>query len=257
MIRYHSFFDLGFSAFALADIGVKRTSNQDEVIVCPEAGFYAVSDGMGGLANGGKTSQMIRQILPAMMDTALSDLLQDLSPEHAAGLLSVQISAISDTIYETGNKDNRFHFGATLSGVWLTGRHAVFVNLGDSRGYLLPRYKKKIRQITNDHSITALMIEQGEITKEEARHHPARSSITRFAGMTAPATPDVFIREVKPGDRILLCSDGLHGMVDDAALPSIMRSSKNPARVCERLVARANANGGKDNISVVFIRIVK
>ena len=163
---------------------------------------------------------------------------------------------ISDTIYNAGNEGYRANYGATLSGVWLTGRHAIFVNLGDSRGYLLPRFKKKIRQITTDHNVAALMVEHGEITKEEARFHPASASLTRFAGMNIPATPDVFIREVRPGDRILLCSDGLHGMVDDARLPSILRSSGKPARVCRRLVEKANASGGRDNISVVYVKIV-
>ena len=253
MTLHTSFFDYGFSAGALVDIGRKRTSNQDEVILCPEAGFYAVSDGMGGLLYGGKTSQMIQQALPDMMNSALNELLKDPSPEHAAELLAEQVRMISNTIYETGNKDHRPHFGATLSGVWLTGSHAVFVNLGDSRGYLLPRYKKKIRQITTDHNVAALLVELGEITKEEARSHPASSSLTQYVGMNAPATPDVFIREVHPGDRILLCSDGLHGMVDDAMLPAVMRSSASPARVCERLVAKANDNGGRDNISVIYI----
>jgi len=252
-----SSFDYSFSAESLVDIGCKRTSNQDEVIVCPETGFFAVSDGMGGLLHGGKTSQMIRQALPEMINLALSELPKDFSLEDAAKLLEEQVTKLSDKIYETGNKGHRFNFGATVSAVWLTGRHAIFVNLGDSRGYLLPRYKKKIRQITMDHNVAAILVQLGELSKEEARHHPASSSLTRFVGMETPATPDSFIMEVSPGDRILLCSDGLHGMMDDASLPSIMRSSRQPARVCERLIAEANANGGRDNISAVYIKILK
>jgi serine/threonine protein phosphatase PrpC len=162
---------------------------------------------------------------------------------------------LSDAIYSIGNEGHSATYGATLSGVWLTGRHAIFVNLGDSRGYLLPKYKKKIRQITTDHNVAALMVQHGEITKEEARCHPSSATLTRFAGMNAPATPDVFIREIQPGDKILLCSDGLHGMIDDAFFPSILRSSRNPDRVCKRLIDKANANGGRDNISVVYIKI--
>lgn len=250
-----SFFEYGFSAGALVDIGRKRSSNQDEVITCPEAGFYAVSDGMGGLAEGGKTSQMIQQVLPDMIKSALDELLKKSSPEYAAELLAGQIGVISDIIYNTGNKGHRFNFGATLSGVWLTGCHAVFVNLGDSRGYLLPRHKKNIRQITMDHNVAGLMVQNGEITKEEARFHPASSSLTRFAGMEAPAKPDVFIREIHPGDRILLCSDGLHGMVDDRRLARIMRSCKNPTWVVQRLVDEANRAGGRDNIAAVYVKV--
>jgi len=252
-----TFFDYGFFAAALVDIGLKRKSNQDEVIMCPEVGFYAVSDGMGGLSNGGKTSQMIKRILPDMIKNASTELANDPSPKYAAELLNKQVREISDVIYNTGNKGHRFDFGATLSGVWLAGRHAVFINLGDSRGYLLPHRKRNIKQITNDHNVAALLVKRGEITKEEARNHPAGSGLTRFVGMDAPATPEVFIREVNPGDRILLCSDGLHGMMSDSILESIMRSGTNPVHVCERLVEEANAKGGRDNISVVYVRVVK
>ena len=248
-------FKHSFLAAALVDIGSKRTSNEDEVIACPETGFYAVSDGMGGLINGGKTSQILQQVLPDMIQTASTALMKNPSPEYAAELLAGEIRTFSDTIYDTGNKGHRFNYGATLSGVWLVGNHAVFVNLGDSRGYLLPRYKKNIRQITKDHNIAAMMVEHGEITKEEARDHPSRSTLTRFAGMTAPASPEIFIREVNPGDRILLCSDGLHGMVDDTQLPQLLRSSKNPVRVVQSLIDKANSAGGKDNIASIYINI--
>jgi len=254
---YSELFKYGFLAGALVDIGKSRTSNQDEVILCPELGFYAVSDGMGGLMNGGKTSQMIKQILPEMIKSASSDLMKKSSPKTAANLLKQQIRLISDTIYETGNKGHRFTFGATLSGVWLVGNHALFVNLGDSRGYLLRRYQRNIEQVTTDHNVAALLVARGEITKEEARSHPSSSSLTRFAGMEAPAAPEVFIRKVHPGDRILLCSDGMHGMMNDSVLLPIMRSIQSPVHVCERLIEKANANGGRDNISVVYIKVAK
>jgi serine/threonine protein phosphatase PrpC len=250
-------FKYGFRATALVDIGNKRTSNQDEVILCPDLGFYAVSDGMGGLSGGGKTSQMIKHVLPDMIRAASIGLMKNLSPEYAAELLSKQIKMISDTIYDTGNKGHRFNFGATLSGVWLVSHYAVFVNLGDSRGYLLPRYKKNIRQITKDQNIAAILVEQGEITKEEARNHSVNSNLTHFVGMQGPVLPDIFIREVNPGDRILLCSDGLHGMVNDALLPQLLRSSKSPARVAQHLADEANRAGGKDNIAVIYINFKK
>jgi len=251
----NSFFDFAFSVASLIDKGRRRTSNQDEVIICPDTGFFAVSDGMGGLPCGGKTSQMIRLKLPDMMEDALNEYLKKPSPDFAAKLITRQISHISETVYQSGNTGQRINFGATLTGVWLTGRHVIFVNLGDSRGYILPRNKRNIRQITDDHNVAAFLVRQGEITKEEARWHPSSARLTRFVGMNPPVSPDVFTCEIHSGDRILLCSDGLHGMIDDAVLPILMRSSKNPALVCERLVAKANANGGRDNISVIYIII--
>jgi len=250
-----SFFDYDVSVASLVNTGLKRSSNQDEVICCPEAGFYAVSDGMGGLLYGGKTSQLIQQTLPKAINRALNEYLIHQSIAHAAQLLGQLVGQLSDLIYHSGNSDGHIHFGATLSGVWLTGRHAFFVNLGDSRGYLLQRYKRGINQVTIDHNVAALLVQQGEITREEVRGHPSSSILTRFMGMNAPASPDVFIREVQPGDRILLCSDGLHGMVEDTSFPEIMRSSKSLSRISEHLVNEANANGGRDNISVVLIKI--
>ena len=85
--------------------------------------------------------------------------------------------------------------------------------------------------------------------------HPASSRLTAFVGMQSPATPDVFIREVHPGDRILLCSDGLYGMTEERELARIMRSSRSPDRICQRLIDSANAHGGCDNIAAVYLQI--
>jgi serine/threonine protein phosphatase PrpC len=183
----------------------------------------------------------------------MSDLQKKTSPKYAAKLLSEQVRLLSDNIYDTANKD-RIGFGATLSGVWLVDDYAIFINLGDSRGYLLPRYKKNILQVTRDHNVAALLVERGELTKKEARNRPSSSSLMSFVGMPAPATPEVFIRQINPGDCLLLCSDGLHGMVDEEELPRLMRSSRNPDKICKILIDKANANGGRDNISAVYIK---
>ncbi|MDR0371739.1 MAG: protein phosphatase 2C domain-containing protein [Prevotellaceae bacterium] len=251
-------FQYSFQVASLVDMGLKRSSNQDEVIACPEQGFFAVSDGMGGLPNdgGGVTSGIIRQILPMMMNNITAEYQSEPTPENAARLLCGQVQLLSDNIYDTGNKEGFTRFGATLSGVWLADYHAVFISLGDSRGYILPRGKKQVRQITIDHNIAALLVEKGELTKMEARNHPSSSQLFQFAGMQSPAQPFVSIVKVKPGDRILLCSDGLYGMVDENNLSRLMSTSgRNPEKVCRNLVDEANANGGRDNISVVYIKI--
>jgi len=249
------------------DIGKERSSNQDEVIVCPKAGFFAVSDGMGGLPDGGKASQIIKKTLPGRIKTASETLRENPLPEDAAKLLKEQIEGINDMVFFSGLLKNQSQnkgkivingtpeSGATLSGVWLTGDHAVFVNLGDSRGYLLPRNRRKIRQITQDHNVAAKLVKNGCLTKKEALSHRTSCMLTRFVG-NMPAEPDIFIRKVSPGDKILLCSDGLYGMVNEEMLPTIMRSSDNPEHVCEQLVEEANTNGGRDNISVVYIEVI-
>ena len=268
MNRSTSFFNYGLSVGARVDIGKERSSNQDEVIVCPEVGFYAVSDGMGGFTDGGKASRIIKKSLPGRMKTASKTLMKNPSPKRAARLLKEKVYEINDMVFFSGllnsqPSEERFgssvvggnqESGATLSGVWLTGGHAVFVNLGDSRGYLLPRNRKKISQVTDDHNVAAELVKNGDLTKKAARSHPTSCMLTRFVG-NFPAEPDIFIRKVSPGDKILLCSDGLYGMVNEELLPAIMRSSENPEHVCEQLVEEANTNGGRDNISVVCIDV--
>ena len=152
-------FQYNFQAASLVDIGLKRLSNQDEVITCSEQGFYAVSDGMGGLPNngGGVISGIIRQILPMMIEGISAEYRNEPISENAARLLCEQVQVLSDNIYETGNKEGLTRFGATLSCVWLVSNHAIFVSLGDSRGYILPHKKKHIQQVTTDHNIAALL----------------------------------------------------------------------------------------------------
>lgn len=248
-------FKYDFRAAAWVDIGRRRSSNQDEIIECPKSGFFAVSDGMGGLQDGGETSAFIKKILPDMIRNAASDIKKEHSPKKIAAVLQEQVRTLSDSIYDTGNRDGHYRFGATVSGVWLMGRYAVFVNLGDSRGYILRRYRRNVWQVTTDHNVAALLVAKGELTREEAQSHPSRNRLNRFVGMQSPALPDVFVEEVKPGDRILLCSDGLHGMIDDRKFARILRSSGNMTSVCRKLIDTANENGGHDNISVVYIRI--
>jgi len=253
---YTTLFKYGFYTVAQADIGRSRTSNQDEVILCPNQGFFAISDGMGGLPDGGKTSAMLKVMLPAIIQKAGSELERKISVEYAGELLKEQVSMISDTIYDTRNKGRKINFGATLSGVWLVDRSAIFVNLGDSRGYILSCGKKEITQVTCDHNNAARLIKSGILTKEEAHRHPSGSELTRFVGMPAPAIPEIFKMDVKPGDRIILCSDGLYGMLDEEILSSILLSGKDPNEICKEFIDKANTNGGRDNISVVYVKIV-
>ncbi|MDD4843878.1 MAG: protein phosphatase 2C domain-containing protein [Anaerotignum sp.] len=246
-------FQYGFSFAGQRDIGRHRSTNQDEIILCPNIGVFAVSDGMGGLREGGKAAVYVREAIPAMMSFVQKEAG---TPEEAGAIFAETVRMVSDGLFNTANTEAYIGFGATFCGVWLYQNKAIFANLGDSRAYLLSKYKKTITQVTEDHNIAAIMVKNGELSKNDAARHPASSRLTRFVGMRAPARPDYFICNIAPGDRILLCSDGLYGMIDNRKLVGILRSSKSPRIICERLVGQANENGGKDNISVVYIRIV-
>ncbi len=249
-------FDYSFRAAGQKDIGKMRESNQDEVVLCPEIGFFAVTDGMGGLSGGALASEFVNQSMTELMKIGAKEFSEHHSVERAAMAFRDTVRMMSDNLFEAGNTDKRFTYGATFSGVWFLGNKAVFVNLGDSRGYLLSRYKKHPSQITEDHNLAWILVQQGEITREEAKEHPSSARLTAFVGMKPPAEPQAFTVEVLPGDRILLCSDGLYGMVEEQDVVRILRSSRSPERVCRRLIDKANENGGRDNISAVYVRIL-
>lgn len=245
-----------FRAAGLVDMGRRRSSNQDGTVLCPESGFFAVTDGMGGLAGGALAAEFIKKSMPDMMALGAKEFARHGDILKAADTFRDTVRLMSDNLFGAVNSEKRIAYGATFCGVWLLGGKAVFVSLGDSRGYLLPRYKKLPQQITEDHNIAALLVQNGELTRAEAINHPSSSRLTAFVGMKPPAAPDLFVRDVFPGDRILLCSDGLYGMVKDLDMARITRSSRSPERVCQRLIGAANANGGRDNISAAYIRIL-
>lgn len=248
-------FAYAFRCAGMADIGKRRSSNQDRVILAPELGFFGVSDGMGGLAYGEIAAEYVAEAMPIMVKAAADELKSSPDADAASAKLKAAVSTVSDCLYENQNSDGHIRCGATLASVWLIGDQAVFSWLGDSRGYVLPRYKKNLRQITKDMNVAALLVENGDLTKEEAKDHPTSSQLTAFVGMPAPAETATAVTELSRGDRILLCSDGLYGMVSERDIVRIMRSSRSPETVCRRLVDAANAAGGRDNISAVYILI--
>ncbi len=251
------YFQYRFRAAGKVDIGKKRQSNQDEIILEPDLGLFGVSDGMGGLENGGVASAFVKKGLPLLVNECRTQWPETPPPPQEVGdQLGECVRAISDHLFEDGNTERFFRYGATVAGVMLHGDKAVFVSLGDSRGFVLRKYKRKMEQITEDMNLAGILMRAGEMTKEEAMKSPLSSRLTAFVGMAPPAVPDVFVTEVRPGDRILLCSDGLYGMVPEQEMARILRSSRNPDRVCRRLIDRANEYGGRDNISAVYVRIM-
>lgn len=250
------YFKYKFRAAGQVDIGKKRSSNQDEIICEPEPGFFGVSDGMGGLENGGVASTFVKRGLPKLLNECMGEWKDSApSPEEAGDQLGECVRLLSDHLFTDGNTERFYRYGATVAGALLYGNKAIFVCLGDSRGYVLRKYKRSPEQITKDMNLAGIMVEAGEMTREEAAHSPLSSRLTAFVGMAAPATPAVYVTDIEPGDRLLLCSDGLYGMVPERKIARILRSSRSPQKVCSRLIDQANENGGRDNISAVYVKI--
>ena len=189
------------------------------------------------------------------MRICMKEAMPDDSPQILAERLRQAVCLLSDQLYKSGNVPGRFDYGATLAGVWLYRDQAIFVGLGDSRGYLLPADAAAPEQVTQDMNVAGILVRNGQMTREEAAHSPASSQLTAFVGMEAPATPEVFLRPVHPGDVLLLCSDGLHGMVPEEEIVAILRANKELQAACQALIDAANAHGGRDNISAVVIRV--
>lgn len=243
------------SVAGATDIGSMRSTNQDRIILDNEHGFFGVSDGMGGLRFGADAATYVSVSLPELVGICLKESIPSDPVDVMAERLRLVTCMLSDQLYKRGNAHGRFNYGATLAGVWLCRDQAVFVGLGDSRGYLLSRNSEVLEQVTQDMNVAGILVRNGQMTKEEAARSPASSQLTAFVGMEEPATPDIFIRPLRPGDLLLLCSDGLYGMVPEAEIAGILQTEHDLQQACRALIEAANTHGGRDNISAVIIRV--
>ncbi|MBQ9438308.1 MAG: Stp1/IreP family PP2C-type Ser/Thr phosphatase [Lachnospiraceae bacterium] len=235
------------SAF-LTDIGRLRLHNQDSVFaadypVGPLPNLYLVADGMGGHRGGDFASRFT-------IDTIVEDVEEGKYPQTIR-LLGKAIERANRDLREQAFSDVALlGCGTTVVAAVIEGNVLTFANVGDSRGYLIRA--GKIHQITRDHSLVEEMVRAGELTKEAARTHPERNIITRAIGAQDYVHIDFFEEELRKGDLVLMCSDGLTTMVEDGEILKLCQAGDLNAMV-KNLVRTANEHGGKDNISVLLI----
>ncbi|MBQ9691028.1 MAG: Stp1/IreP family PP2C-type Ser/Thr phosphatase, partial [Eggerthellaceae bacterium] len=223
------------------DIGLVREHNEDSLLV--REPLFIVADGMGGHAAGEVASEIAVQTIA------------DLSPDHAdADDFARAIIAANKAIIQAAREGKgRRGMGTTITAAILDGNHLLIAQVGDSRAYLL--HDNKLQRLTRDHSLVADLVESGEITEEEARFHPNRSVITRALGTDSSTLPDMYEVNVAPGDRLLLCSDGLTSMIHDDAIEHILRRAPEPQTCADRLANAALSEGGIDNITTIVVDI--
>lgn len=239
------------------DIGLKRTNNEDNLIsVVPQdnqtlqakGALFVVSDGMGGHERGEVASELTIQKVKEYYYQNLQDdipvALQEAIKQANASI--VQESKAKEAAGETG-----VNMGATCVAAVLHNQMLYAANVGDSRVYVLR--KGQLRQVTRDHSLVARLIENGEITPEEARTHEKRNVIYRSLGQPEVEV-DLFSEPVQEGDTLILCTDGLCGVIQDEELRSIV-TQYEPAESVQQLIARANAEGGPDNVTAIVVRV--
>ncbi|HEU5439285.1 MAG TPA: PP2C family serine/threonine-protein phosphatase [Ktedonobacterales bacterium] len=175
--------------------------------------------------------------------------------EHYTEKLREAIEEASDKIVQYGKEHPEARgLGSTVTAALVVGDQAFIANVGDSRTYLLRG--DALTRVTTDHSLVERLVEAGQIEREDVYEHPHRNLIYRSLGGTTRAEVDVdiFVERLRPGDALLLCSDGLWEMVRDEQLASILTEVTDPAAACDLLIERANENGGEDNITAVVLR---
>ncbi len=222
--------------------------NQDYIYTSETAvgnlpNLFIVADGMGGHNAGDFASRYtVEQVVEEISASRLS------SP---VSLLDEALERVNGRLLRLAEANPRLRgTGTTFVAATIAQHHMSVVNIGDSRLYVV---NQKIIQVTRDHSLVQEMVRMGEMNPEEAKGHPDKNIITRAVGAAAELEADFFEVDLKHGDRVLLCSDGLTNMLDDSEIRRIMCSQRDIAESVERLVMAANENGGKDNISVIIV----
>ena len=222
---------------AATDIGRVREVNEDSFLV--EAPLYAVADGMGGHKGGDVASSLALETVEAMF-------------RDGDGTLADQVREANRAVHERSVADQKVRgMGTTLTAVTIEGSDARLVHVGDSRAYLLRA--GDLRQVTSDHTLVARMVKAGEISREEAAVHPHRNVVTKVIGTEATVVVDEDTVPLLDGDRLLLCSDGLTGMVAEDQIQAILETEPDPQRAADRMVKAANRAGGIDNITVLVL----
>ena len=223
-----------------SDIGKARDRNEDSYLAEPPV--FAVADGMGGHKGGDVASSLAIQVLGG-----------DALPSDGAELVE-RVREANRAVYERSSSDTAVEgMGTTMTATIAGGGALRLAHVGDSRAYLLR--EGTLRRLTEDHTLVQRMVSEGHLTEEEASVHPQRSVITRVLGVEDRVQIDEGAVEVRDGDRILLCTDGLTGMVSEGEIETILTRAPDPQAAADQLVAAANEAGGLDNITVVVLDI--
>jgi protein phosphatase len=239
------------------EVGCVRKHNEDNFLMESDLGLFVVADGLGGHAAGEVASRIVvDKIGDFITHTAERD--RTWPVEYEVGLSydgnrlkAALLLADQGILNDIQTNPERESMGSTVVGCLVQGDRATLVHVGDSRAYLLnPR---GIQQVTRDHSWVAEQVENGILTPEEARHHPFRNVITQALGNGGDLDVAVQEIQVRELDRILLCSDGLSGMVQDQAIWEIVTQAPDVEAAAQKLVSKAMENGGEDNITVVIV----
>ncbi|MCU0663796.1 MAG: Stp1/IreP family PP2C-type Ser/Thr phosphatase [Myxococcota bacterium] len=244
------------------NVGMKRNHNEDTFSILEEENLFVVCDGMGGHASGEVASQMAVENLRNFFKQTREDpemtwpYKMDRSRRYEENRLITGIKLANLRIHESSKREPKYHgMGTTIVTVYVVDEGMYLAHVGDSRIYRVR--EKKIRQISEDHSLLNDYIKMKKLSPEEIEHFPHKNVIVRALGMKESVKVDIFFEVPRPGDVYLLCSDGLSGEVTDARMGEIVNVHGTDLQgACRELIVEANHNGGHDNVTVVLVRVL-
>jgi serine/threonine protein phosphatase PrpC len=253
----------GLAAAAQRDVGRMRQNNQDNIFTLLTTlpreetdvplGLFVVADGMGGHENGELASRLaIHTVVREVLANLLLPALQDGTIE---ALQPVMISAVEEanTVIWEYAQDIGSDMGTTCTAALLLGQALYIAHVGDSRAYL--READGLRPLTSDHSTVGRLIEMGQLAPEQAREHPLRNQLYRTIGQNAEVDVEFVYEPLGSSTHLLLCSDGLWGMLSEAQMEQVLAHHTWPQEACGELIDFANLAGGEDNIATVVVTL--
>jgi serine/threonine protein phosphatase PrpC len=244
------------------DPGMVRSHNEDSIAADPANGLVVLADGMGGynageVASGMATTVIITEIRQLLAKAQPYDVDQKTNEEIAGRLVREQVLKANSSIYSAAQSQPQYAgMGTTLVVCLFYDNRMLAAHLGDSRLYMLR--DGKFKQVTRDHSLLQEQIDSGIITAEQAKKAAHKNLVTKALGIDPVVEPEIHEYPTKPGDVYLLCSDGLCDMVEDEDIGMTLQAlGGNLKLAAQQLVQMANDNGGRDNVSVILVRVLR
>ena len=239
-------------AFAKSDVGKARDMNQDYYYISmpqEEPQIFILADGMGGYKGGEVASCLATKTALSYIKTNFEKILKD--KEEILKLIKSAMEYANMVVYEKSNQEKELEGMGTTLEICLIYNNKIYIgHVGDSRIYRIR--KEFIRKLTHDHSYVEKLVKDGTITRQEAMHHPKKNMLTKALGCTSFVEPDVTVKGFIKDDIILICSDGLTNMLEEEEIYEIIKEDYTLAP--NRLIDKANENGGYDNVTAIVIK---
>ena len=241
-----------YNHYGLSDTGSVRPNNEDAWAANAESGLYLVADGMGGHAAGEVAAHLAATWIPRIVLEKCGEPDFLVKPSAQVSVINILKTASHEILVASLKNPEHAGMGTTVVLGLIRGDRAMIANVGDSRAYLFR--KNELFRLTRDHSAFQELLDKGLVSENEQRGHPGRFQLTQCLGHDSEIHPAVVNLQIKSGDQVLLCSDGLHDMLNDSLIQDVLMRHEDLRSSCEELVAAAKHAGGLDNITVLMIK---